>query len=151
MRKLIYSLLAATVSFGFMTGLARADERTAKDELESRAQSVNSLADKRGGMSQAIHDVSVETGVPQDQLQRMHTQHPDAGPAGLLIASVLADNAKGSPEQYLNRHVNGKGWAAIARESNVPLDKIDTKLANLERELGSLPATGRDRDSQYRR
>lgn len=147
MRKLIQSLLVATVSLGLTAGVARA--QTAKDELESRAHTVNSLADKRGGMSEAIHDVSVETGVPQEQLQRMHEKHSDAGPAGLLIAAVIADNAKGSPEQYLNRHVNGKGWGAIARENNVPLEKINVKMANLERELGALPETGRDRG--YRR
>jgi hypothetical protein len=100
-------------------------------------------------MKEVIHDVSVETGVPQDQLQRMHDQHPDAGPAGLLIASVIADNAKGSPERYLSRHVNGTGWGAIARENNVPLEKIDNKLAKLEQDLGSLPETGRDRGNQY--
>ncbi|HWD90992.1 MAG TPA: hypothetical protein VG938_01455 [Verrucomicrobiae bacterium] len=147
MRKIIYGLFVATVSLGLTAGLARG--QTAKDALETRAHNVNSLADKGGGMKEAMHDVSVETGVPQDQLERMRSQHPDAGPAGILIASVIADNAKGSPEKYLSRHVNGKGWAAIARENNVPLDKIDTKLANVERELGSLPETGRDRSSQY--
>lgn len=148
MRKLIYSLCVATVSLGLTAGLARG--QTARDELESRAQNVNSLADRHGGMREAIHDVSVETGVPQEKLQRMHDQHPDAGPAGLMIASVIADNAKGNPEQYLSRHMNGRGWGSIAHENNVPLDKINNKLANLERELGSLPATGRDTGKQYR-
>ena len=148
MRKLIYSLCVATVSLGLTAGLARG--QSAKDELESRAQSVNSLADRHGGMKEAIHDVSVETGVPQEKLQRMHDQHPDAGPAGLMIASVIADNAKGNPEQYLSRHMNGRGWGAIAHENNVPLEKINNKLANLERELGSLPATGSERGNQYR-
>jgi len=147
MRKLIYSLLVATVSLGLTAGVARA--QTAKDALENRAHSVNALADRHGGMKDAIHDVSVETGVPMEKLQRMHDQHPDAGPAGLLIASVIADNAKGSPEQYLSRHVNGKGWAAIARENNVPIEKIDNKLGNLERELGGVSPTGRGRSHQY--
>jgi hypothetical protein len=149
MKKFIYSLLVATVSLGFSASLAHG--QTAKDELENRAHTVNSLADKHGGMKEAMHDVSVETGVPQEQLERMHSQHPDAGPAGLLIASVIADNAKGSPEKYLSRHVNGKGWASIARENNVSLDKIDVKLANLERELGALTETGRDQGYPNRR
>jgi hypothetical protein len=148
MRKFMYSLIVAAVSLGFTA--VSAHGQTAKDELESRAQSVNSLADRHGGMNQAIHHVSVETGVPVDQLEHMRSQHPDAGAAGLLIACVIADNTKGSPERYLSRHINGKGWAGIARENNVPLEKIDTKLANLERDLGSLPATGRDRGNQYR-
>jgi hypothetical protein len=146
MRKLMYSLLVATVSLGLTAGLARGQDRASqRDELESRAHTVNALADKRGGMKEAVHDVSVETGVPMEQIQRMRDQHPDAGAAGIMIACVIADNAKGSPEAYLSRHVNGKGWAAIARDNNVPLDKINARLDKLERDLqGTLPATGRE-------
>ena len=148
MRKWTNSLLIAALSLGLTAGLARGQSRAAeKDELESRARTVNALADKRGGMRDAMHDVSVETGVPQEQIQRMRDQHPDAGAAGIMIACTIADNAKGSPEAYLSRHVNGKGWAAIARDNNVPLDKINGRLDKLERDLstGSLPATGHER------
>jgi hypothetical protein len=160
MRKMMYSLLVATVSLSLTAGLARAQERRQdrgsraeqRDELESRAHTVNALADKRGGMKEAMHDVSVETGVPTDQIEHMRDQHPDAGAAGIMIACVIADNAKGSPETYLTRHVNGKGWGAIARDNNVPLDKINSRLDKLQRYLEgtpssdrNLPATGRDR------
>ena len=151
----MYSLLVAAVSLGVSVGVARADGRAAdKDELDSRAQTVNALADKRGGMKEAIHDVSVETGVPLEQLQKMRDQHPDAGAAGIMIACVMADNTKKSPEAFLSRHINGKGWAAIARDNNVPLDKINERLSRLERDLstgasGQLPATGRDRNRRY--
>jgi hypothetical protein len=158
MRKLMYSLLVATVSLGLTAGLARGQSRASeRDELDSRAQTVNSLADRRGGMKEAVHAVSVETGVPMDEVQRMHEKHPDAGAAGIMIACVIADNAKGAPEGYLSRHVNGKGWAAIARDNNVPLDKINARLDKLERDLqgttGSgrdLPATGRERNRNSR-
>lgn len=152
MRKFMYSLMVAAMSLGFTAGLARGQDRAAqKDELESRAHTVNALADQHGGMKEAIHDVSVETGVPLEQLQKMHNQHPDAGAAGLMIACVIADNAKGSPNGYLSKHVNGKGWGAIARENNVSLDKINDRLAKLERDLrsgasGQLAPTGRDRN-----
>lgn len=141
MRKFIYSLLVAGVSLGLSVKVASAQE---KKELDTRAQDVNALADRHGGMRDAIHDVSVETGVPEGQLQRMHDAHPDAGPAGLLIASVLADNTKEKPERFLSQRTSGKSWASMARENNVPLEKINAKLDNLERELNSLPATGRE-------
>ena len=101
-------------------------------------------------MKEAIHDVSVETGVPLEKLQRMHDNHPDAGAAGIMIACTIADSAKGNPETYLSRHINGKGWAAIARENDVPLEKINDRLSKLEHDLGSgasgqLHPTGRDR------
>jgi hypothetical protein len=108
-------------------------------------------------MKDAMHDVSVETGVPLDQINHMRDQHPDAGAAGIMIACTIADNAKGSPESYLNRHVNGKGWAAIARDNNVPLEKINTRLDKLEKYLEgapennrNMPATGRERGNSYR-
>jgi hypothetical protein len=156
MRKLMYSLLVATVSLGLTAGLARGEDRgSQKDELDSRANDVNALADKHGGMREAVHSVSVETGVPLDQLQKMRDQHPDAGAAGIMIACVIADNAKGKPEAYLSRHVNGKGWAAIARDNNVPLDKINVRLDKLQHDLEgtpehNLPATGRDRGRSVR-
>lgn len=153
MKKLMYTLMVATVSLGLTAGLARGQDRgSQKDELESRAHTVNALADKRGGMKEAVHDVSVETGVPTEQIEKMRDKHPDAGAAGIMIACVIADNAKGSPEGYLSRHVNGKGWGAIARDNNVPLEKINARLDKLEHDLrgatGSernLPATGRER------
>jgi hypothetical protein len=154
MRKLMYSLLVAAVSLGLTAEVAHAQSRAAqKDELDSRAQSVNALADKHGGMKDAMHDVSVETGVPLDQIQKMRDRHPDAGAAGIMIACTIADNAKGSPEAYLSRHVNGKGWAAIARENKVPLDKINTRLDKLEHDLGhsDLAPTGRDHGRVPRR
>jgi hypothetical protein len=152
MRMFMYKLLIAIVSFGFVGGISHAQNRAAeKDELESRAQTVNSLAEKKGGMKEAVHTVSVETGVPMEKLQKMRDQHPDAGAAGLMIACVIADNAKGSPEAYLSRHINGKGWAAIARDNNVPLDKINVRLDRLEHQLGAgLPATGHDRGANSR-
>lgn len=139
----MYTLMAAVVSLGLTAGMARG--QSAKDELDARAHNVNALADKHGGMKQAIHDVSVETGVSEGELQRMHDAHSDVGAAGLLIACVLADNTKKSPEQFLSHHVNGKGWAALAHDNNVPIDKINRKLDNLERELNGYTPTGRDR------
>lgn len=132
------------MSLGISLSIAHAQPGgSERDELNTRAHDVNALADRRGGVRDAIHDVSVETGVPEEQLQRMHDNHPNAGPAGLMIASVLADNTKEPPGRFLSAHDNGRGWASIARENGVPLDKINTKLDNLERELNQgLPATG---------
>jgi hypothetical protein len=147
MKKLMYTLLVATVSFGLTANLARGQGRASeRQELDNRAQTVNDLASRRGGTRDALHDVSVETGVPLDRVQRMHDEHPNAGAAGIMIACVLADNTKASPNQFLDQHKNGRSWASIARENNVPLEKINAKLDNLEHELnGGLPATGAPR------
>src|SRR5690348_160360 len=147
MRKMMYSLLIAAVSLGITAGFASG--QTSREELDSRAHTVNDLADRHGGMRAAIHDVSVETGVPMDRVQRMHDNHPNAGAAGILIACVLADNTKQPAERFLDRHHDGRSWASIARENRVPLDKINHKLDNLQRELGQMAPTGRDRDREY--
>ena len=153
MKRCITTLLAATMSLGLSLSIAHGQPRgSERDELNSRVQTVNSLADRRGGMRDAIHDVSVETGVPEEQLHRMHDNHPNAGPAGLMVASVLADETKERPERFLNARENGRGWASIARENGVPLEKINQKLDNLERELNQgLPATGYPNGRNYDR
>jgi hypothetical protein len=147
MKKLMYTLLVATVSFGLTAYVARGQERAReREELDSRARTVNNLASRRGGMRDALHDVSVETGVPLDRVQRMHDDHPNAGAAGIMIACVMADNTKGSPNRFLEDHKSGRSWASIARQNNVPLEKINAKLDNLERELNQgLPASGAPR------
>lgn len=147
MKKLMYTLLAATISFGLTANVARGQERAReRGELDNRAQTVNDLASRRGGTRDALHDVSVETGVTIDRVQRMHNDHPNAGAAGIMIACVLADNTKSSPNQFLDQHKNGQSWASIARQNNVPLDKINAKLDNLEHELNkNMPATGAPR------
>lgn len=149
MKKLMHSLLVAAVSLGITAGVALGQPK-AREELDNRAHSVNMLADQHGGMKAAIHDVSVETGVPIDRVQQMHDQHPNAGAAGILIACVLADNTKQPAEHFLNRHEHGQSWARIARDNNVPLNKIDYRLDNLQRELGNLAPTGRNHYREYR-
>jgi hypothetical protein len=146
MRKFLY-VIAAVVSLGITAVHAQPGQ---KAELDDRVRSLNSLADRRGDFRIALHNVSVETGVPMDQLQRMHDQHPDAGPGGIMVACVLADDTKKSPEHFLASHAQGgHSWASIARENNVPLDRLNGRLDRLQDSLQSQP-TGRDRSREYR-
>ncbi len=145
MKKFPY-ILAALVSLGITGSRMRAADQ--KDVLEDRVHSLNSMADKRGDFKVSLHDVSTETGVPMDQLQKMHDQHPDAGAGGIMVACVLADDTKKTPEHFLSSHVGGHGWAEIARQNSVPLDRINGRLDRLEHDL-SLKPTGRDASRHY--
>lgn len=145
MRKFLY-ILGAIVSLGIYTAQAQPGQ---KAELDDRVRTLNSMADKKGDFRAALHNVSVETGVPMDQLQRMHDQHPDAGAGGIMVACVLADDTKGSPEHFLSTHKSGRSWAAIAHENNVPLDRLNGRLDRLEHDLSAQP-TGRDYNREYR-
>lgn len=150
MRKFAY-ILAAVVSLGI--GAVQAQPTYGhsgqKAQLDDRVRSLNSMADRRGDFKIALHDVSVETGVPMEKLQRMHDQHPDAGPGGIMVACVLADDTKKSPEHFLSSHVNGHGWAQIALDNNVPLDRINGRLDRLQSDLSTTP-TGREGNRIYR-
>jgi hypothetical protein len=98
---------------------------------------LNETVKKKSSMKTALHGVSVETGVPLATVESMHKHHPDTGPAGILVACVLADETKKPAEQLVKKHEDGKTWAEIARENKVPVEKLDRKLDNLEKFLAS--------------
>jgi hypothetical protein len=151
MKKIMYTLMAVTAALGLTAGFAHGQETRNKGrQLDERVHTLNSMADKHGDFNTALHNVSVETGVPMEQLKRMHDNHPDAGIGGIMTACVLADDTKESPERFLSRHINGKEWSEIARDNNVPIDRINGRLDKLENDLNRMAPTGRERGSQYR-
>ena len=109
-------------------GLKAAD---ARQELNAHVEDVNKAAKNK--METALHAVSVETGIPQERVETMHKNFPDVGPAGILMASVLADNTKKDPETFMRKHHTGTGWTAQARENNVSLDKLHERLDHLDK------------------
>jgi hypothetical protein len=157
MRKSICNALIMGVVLSTGIGSAKAADKThehdrdskaysqgSKQELDERVKTVNKLTDRKDAMQPALRDISVETGVPMDRVENMHKHHPDAGPAGIMIACVMADETKKDPEEFLKHHVEGsKGWAAMARDNNVSLDKLSLRLDRLETALttGSTGAT----------
>jgi len=135
MKKSINSVLIAgilSITLSFATSLARAAD---KDTLNDRIHSVNDAANKSGNMKTALHSISVETGVPESQVEAMHKKYSDIGVAGVLMSCVLADETKKTPEYFMDKHKGGKSWTELARESKVALDKINTRLEHVERTL----------------
>ncbi len=137
MRKSINSVLIAVLSLGLNLGTLAAENKGANDQLETHARRVNKQADKPGMMNVALERISTETGVPLDRVQAMHKDHAEAGAAGILMANVMADETKKSPEDFLKKHLSGKSWAEIARDNKVPADKLDVRLNHLESALTS--------------
>jgi len=132
MKKYIIGVIIGVLSLGLGLGTLQAQNKVTKDQLETQAHRINKEVDKANAMKLALQRISTETGVPIDRVQAMHKDHPDIGPAGVLIANVLADNTKKPPEDFMKKHASGKGWAALARDNNVPLDKLQTRLDHLE-------------------
>lgn len=135
MRKVLFTAIA-TLALGLNMSALAADH-PAKRELDDHTTAINELATKGDRMQLALHEISVETGVPLEEVRKMHQNHPDAGPAGIMNACVMADNTKKTPEDFLKKHINGKGWAAIARDNNVPLDKLNERLDRMENALAA--------------
>jgi len=140
MKKWLLTLLVASVSLGFTAEFARG--QGGRNNLDFRAQRINSMAFQGGSRRQALRVVSNETGISVGRLQNMDAQNPAAGPAGLMIASVLANNTRNSPEQFVNRHANGRSWMQMAANNNVSIYRINARLDRLESSL-RLSATGR--------
>src|SRR5437867_3303912 len=101
MRKSIVSLVIAGFVVGLGVSPVRGQDKATRERLDQRAHEVNILAKRPGMTKTALHAVSVETGVPEANLEAMHKRHPDAGAAGILIACVLADETKKKPGDFL--------------------------------------------------
>ena len=163
MKKSIHNLLIGTVALGLWAGPVRAADKdpykhqenrnarservdenqskrelkAEKNELDDQTERLNNQARKGDRMEAALKTINVETGVPLDRVREMHKKHGEAGAAGIMNACVLADNTKKDPEDLLKEHVKGKSWAQIARENNVPIEKLNERLAHMERALGT--------------
>jgi hypothetical protein len=134
MRKSTYSLLIGSLVMALAAGsVFAADAKVEKEVLDERAKNINETAKKPGMAEVALRSVSNETGVPREQVEGMYKNHKN--PAGILIACVLADETKRQPKDFLEHHVAGKSWTSMANEHHVPMEKINGKLANLEKDL----------------
>jgi hypothetical protein len=128
------SALTMTLLLGLSpVSLRAADKSDDRDEFERRARQINRTIDEPSEMKQAIHHISVETGVSRDRVQAQYRRNPDLGAAGLLVANVMSAETKKEPEQFIRQHLDGKSWKSIATQNDVPLDKLNVRLKNLEK------------------
>jgi len=153
MRTSLCSLVIAglTLSLG-MAPLRAADNKEKEkdaDRLNDRVHDINDLARKRGMMTPALKTISNETGVPLERVEAMHKKYDETGPAGLMLACVLAAETKKEPESFIKTHSSGKGWGAIARDNNVPTERLTTRLDHMERFV-SAPADKSDKRERER-
>lgn len=128
------SAITLTALLGLSSASLRAaDDAEDRDEFERRARQINKSVDKPSEVKRAIHHISIQTGVSEERVQAQHRRNPDLGPAGLLIANVMSAETKKEPEQFIRQRMDGKGWKAIARQNDVSLEKLNTRLENLEK------------------
>ena len=133
MRNFRFTVAISILSFALGFGITRAQDKTERDRLTTRAQEVNRTASKVG-MKMALERVSTETGVPLEQVQTLHKQHPQAGAAGILLSCVMADETKQPAEQFL-RNSSQKTWPKQAAENHVSVEKLIERLDRLEKAM----------------
>jgi hypothetical protein len=129
-----------------ISNLGSAADDSARDEYERRARAINRAAEKPAVFKQALHHVSIETGVPETTVETQHRRNPDIGLAGILLANVLAAETKKEPAEFIKQRKAGKSWVAMAKANNVPLNNLNLKLDNLERAIG--PSTKKTSDNK---
>jgi hypothetical protein len=107
-------------------------DKAARAEFEDRIRTLNQTTIKNHAENEALHGVSVETGVPIEKLHRIHADHPKVSPACIFVACIIADNTKEDPAYIVKRGAGGKSWTSLAEEYGVPFDKIERQLVRLE-------------------
>ena len=137
MRKSAINGLITTFALSLGLGLATAADKAEIDHLSARAHQVNAAAKTPGMIQTALHDISVETGVPIDEVKALHKRHPEEGVGGVLIACAMTDETKKSPEKFMDIRATGKTWPAIARDNGVRMEKLNGRLDHLEKALNS--------------
>jgi len=128
MRTLI--AVAMLWALGFAVPAVAADNDDL-EHFENRVQQLNAQAAKPAQVDVALQRISTETGVPVEAVRKQHKQHPNIGIAGLMIANVLANETKKSPDEFLSKRESGKKWLAVAKAHNVSVDKLNERLDRL--------------------
>jgi hypothetical protein len=146
----IYVITATALVFGLGRSSVRAADKQA-DSLSDRIHAVNDAAKKSGNMKPALHSISVETGVPESQVEAMHKKYSDTGVGGVLISCVLADETKKTPEYFMDKHKEGKGWSDLAREHHVAIDKLNTRLDHVEAALSHSNSTSKEHKGTWKK
>jgi hypothetical protein len=135
MRNLLPTIIVATA---LTTGISHAQlppykaDRASRAEFEDRIHTLNQTTIRNHAEEDAMHGVSVETGVPMEKLRRIHDHYPKVSAAGIFVACIIADNTKEDPEYIVKRGAGGQSWTSLAQDYGVPLDKIERRLIKLE-------------------
>jgi hypothetical protein len=141
MKKTLAGLVIVAIALTAAVTPLRAASKVARERLSERVHTVNDTAKSPEMKQVAYRTISNETGVPLAEVESMHKRYTDAGPAGIMMACVMADDTKKAPEDFLKSRQSGKSWDDIARDNKISLDKLSARLDRLENAM----TTGTDK------
>lgn len=141
-------VLWAAVAF---TQIATGSEATmqTKDErkLEREARRIDGEANNSVGEDRVLDRMSSDLGVPVETLrQQQRTSGLSFG--NLFIANSLARSTGKSFDEILATRRSGKGWGQIARENNVRLGEV---VSRMKRSSNSVEANRRQEEQRRAR
>jgi len=130
------TVIASALALSGLLSSARADDVIRRDshrDLDRAAASISKEARRMRVENDALHTVSVETGVPAPKTHQMLDRWSDAGVGGVMIACTIADYTKRDPNYYMERRFHDhQPWDKIIADTGVPFEKVDRKLAKLD-------------------
>ncbi len=118
MRYATSSLIALAAVLGI--GLAWGADTPTLEELAAAIESVRTGPD---GERVVIGHISRKLGVSAEALRAQGTRNR-LGWGDLLIANLLSQATKLTVDQVVAELRNGKGWADVARDHNVDVDRL---------------------------
>ena len=137
MRKQLFTALIVMAMALVLSSVSARAASAPENQLHQLQKQINEGTKTTQQWETAMHTISVQTGVPRDQLRTLRQNYPTVEPAAVLIASVLADETKKAPEAFLKQHIAGQTWVQIAQNNKVPLDKIVARLERIQQALAA--------------
>ncbi len=138
MKRMAAKAMVAALALALGISLADAQQATSEEQhFTQQAAAINRQAiSSPQELEAALHTISVQTGVPLATVQAQHRLYPNFGIAGLLVANVLAaETGNKHPLTFIEERAAGRSWSQIASEHNVPLNKLNVRLDNMEKAL----------------
>lgn len=103
-----------------------------KGDMEQRIRDINRLDNKPAVRDAGLRSVSKELGIPVPTLEAQLKSNPGVGIAGLLIANSVAQESKKDVDTIIKAHGGDRSWADVARNNNVTLSSLETRLQHVE-------------------
>jgi hypothetical protein len=57
------------------------------------------------------------------------------GVAALMLANVMSADTKKQPSYFFEQRKAGKKWLTLAKENNIPVDRLNERLDRLEKAI----------------
>lgn len=136
--KLTFAITVAALAIAGATAVGDDYKGANRRDIDDSVHAIDKDIRRNHSQNDALHVISVETGVPQGKLQEILDHRPNAGLASVMMACTIADYTKRDPNYYLDQHRN-VSWQRLLADAGVPPEKVNHHLTRLEEYSRSAP------------